>query len=366
MKIPLSSPLVEEDDIKAVADVLRTPQLSLGPKLVEFEKLFSEYVGREHSIAVNSGTSGLHLCMRALDIKDGDEVITTPFSFIASANCILFERAKPVFVDIDEKTLNIDVGKIEAAITEKTKAILPVHVFGLPCDMPGIRDIAKKHGLKVVEDSCEALGAEFNGQKAGTFGDASVFAFYPNKQLTVGEGGMVVTDSEEIADTCRSLRNQGRSKNGGWLDHEQLGYNYRLDEMSCALGVSQIKKASRYLETRSKVASWYNDFLKDVENVIIPEETVGSAKRSWFVYVVLLENANRDEVLKKMNEKGVECKPYFQPIHLQPLYAKKYGFSQGDFPVCEKISGEALALPFYTQMEIEKVEKVCETLKECM
>jgi len=365
-KIHLSRPYIGQEEIDAVTEVLKSGRLSLGPKLSEFEKKFAEYIGTKYAVAVSSGTSALHLCMLALGLKDKNEVITTPFSFIASANCILFEGAKPVFVDIEEDTLNINTEKIESAITPKTKAILPVHVFGQPCNMDAIMQIAEKHNLIVLEDACEAVGAAYKGKNIGTFGKVSVFSFYPNKQMTTGEGGMIVTDDKEIYEMCKSLRNQGRSDDMQWLNHHKLGYNYRLDEMSCALGVEQLKKIDEILEKRAEVANEYARQLKDIEGVTAPQISE-NVKMSWFVYVVkLAEDVDRDAVMKKMNERGIECKAYFPEIHLQPFYKEKFQFKEGDFPVCEKISKKTLALPFYTDLSKKDIERVCETLKECI
>ncbi|CEG12901.1 conserved hypothetical protein [groundwater metagenome] len=373
MNIPLSSPYIGKEEIKAVTDVLKTPNLSMGPKIDEFEKKISEYIGTKYAVGVNSGTSGLHILIRALGIKDNDEVITTPFSFIASSNCMLYERAKPVFVDIDEKTLNIDPGLINEAITKKTKAILLVHAFGQPCDMKQIMEIAEDHNLKVIEDACEAIGSEYLGKKVGTFGDAAVFAFYPNKQITTGEGGMIVSNDEKIYKLARSLRNQGRSENMGWLDHKILGYNYRLDEMSAALGVVQLKKIEKIIEMRNNVAQEYNKRLKDVEGVEIPCVDEKTTKMSWFVYVIHINKKNiqrenrkiRDKIVHEITNKGIGSKPYFTPIHLQPFY-REMGFREGDFPITELAGNTGLALPFFTDMKIEQIEYVCDNLKDLM
>lgn len=364
--IPLAQPDIGEEDIRLVNEVLRSGWLSMGPKVGEFEERFADYTGTKHAIAVNSGTSGLHLCVRALGIKKGDEVITTPFSFVASSNCILFEGGKPVFVDIDPDTLNIDARRIEDAITKDTKAILPVHVFGQPCEMDAIMEIAEEHNLSVIEDACEAIGAEYNGRKAGTFGDASVFAFYPNKQMTTGEGAMIVTDDDELANLCRSMRNQGRSEDEEWLNHVRLGYNYRLDEMSCALGIGQLGRIDELLDKREKVADEYTRQLSGVDELttqyIIPE-----AKISWFVYVVRVsENINRNKVMEYLKEHGVSCRPYFTPIHLQPFYREMFGYKEGDFPICEKVCDSTIALPFYGNMDKETIGNVCSTLEDAL
>lgn len=360
--IPLAKPYITEDDKQAVLEVLNTPYLSLGPKLPEFEKIMAEYAGRKYAVAVNSGTSALHLAIKALGIGPGDEVITTPFSFIASANCILYEGAKPVFVDVEEDTLNINPEKIEEAITPDTKAILPVDVFGHPCRWEEILAIAEQHDLKVIEDSCEALGSEYKGRRCGSFGDASAFAFYPNKQITTGEGGVILTDQEEIHKLCWSLRNQGRGESDAWLLHERLGYNYRVDEMSCALGISQMRKIEEILRMREAVAEYYDTLLGEIEGVRIPHTAPYATRVSWFVYVVRV--GNRDKVMRSLEEKEIQCRPYFAPpIHLQPFYRERFGYKEGDFPVAERASEEALAIPFFTALSKKEMEEVAQALK---
>ena len=368
MKIPLSKPWITEDDIKAVESVLRTPQLSLGPRLVEFEEMLANVSGRKYAVTVNSGTSALHLIIKSLGIKEGDEVITTPFSFIASSNCILFEKARPVFVDIREDIYNINYDLIEEKITEKTKAILAVDVFGQPADWDEITEIAKKHNLHLIEDSAESIGSEYKGKKAGSFGDAGVFAFYPNKQITTGEGGVVVTDNEEIAILSKSMRNQGRGEGDTWLQHTRLGYNYRISDINCALGISQLKRLNTIIELRSKVAELYSEKLKDIDEVVVPFVSPAVTRMSWFVYVIHLSDRftkeNRDSVIEEMRRKGVETRGYFSPIHLQPFYRKVFGYKEGDFPMTEFISERTIALPFYTIMKEKEVDYVVNTLKE--
>jgi perosamine synthetase len=335
MNVPLSGPDITNNEINAVLSVLRTSYLSLGPKLPEFEKKFADFIGVKYAVALNSGTSALHLCVKALGIKDNDEVITTPFSFVASTNCFLFERAKPVFVDIRPDTLNIDEDKIEAKITKKTKAILPVHVFGYPADMKKIRVIAKKHGLFVIEDACEAIGAEINDKKIGTFSDCAVFAFYPNKQMTTGEGGMLVTNNKKIADMATSLRNQGRDSMA-WLVHNRMGYNYRLSDINCALGIAQIERIEKLLKKREAVAKKYDKALAAIPEIILPPKDEGKIKRSWFVYVIQLKEEfsarQRDKLISLLRKDGVGCNVYFPAIHLQP-YIQEMGFKRGDFPI---------------------------------
>lgn len=366
--IPLSSPDITHKEVEVITQVLSTPYLSIGPKIKEFEKMVADYIGVKYAVAVNSGTSGLHLCVRSLDIKDGDEVITAPFSFIASANCMLFERAKPVFVDIDENTLCIDADKIEGAITKKTKAILPVHIFGQTCQMDKIMEIAKKHNLAVIEDACEAIGGEYQGKKSGSFGDAGVFAFYPNKQITTAEGGMIVTNNEKIAKLCQSMRNQGRDEGDAWLSHSRLGYNYRMTELSAALGVVQMGRIEEMLRKRQKVAEIYNQKLGGIEAIKIPY--VGSeVKMSWFIYVIRLNNKkfsrqDRDNIIEKLKEKGIGCRDYFPPIHLEPFYTGMFGYKKGDFPVTEKVSDSTIALPFYNNLAEEEIDYICQNLKK--
>jgi len=364
MRISLSGPDITEREIELVNRVLRSPYLSIGPMVERFEAAMADYVGTKHAAAVSSGTAGLHLCIKAGGIGEGDEVITTPFSFISSANCILFERGTPVFVDIDPTTLNMDVGRIEERITPRTKAILPVHIFGQPCEMDKTMAIAAKHNLFVIEDACEALGAEYKGKKVGTFGHAAVFAFYPNKQMTTGEGGVVVTDDHQWADLFRSLRNQGRGKDGGWLSHERLGYNYRLDEMSSALGVAQLERIEELLAKRAKVAEMYNRRLSGMGGVEIPYISP-QVKMSWFLYVIRLwPEVDRERVMAGLEEKGVPSRPYFPPIHLQPFYKERFGFQEGDFPIAERVARTTLALPFHCRLDEDGVDYVCQALRE--
>lgn len=365
-KIPLSSPDITEKERKAVLDVLNTPKLSLGPKLTEFEEKFAKYIGVKYAIAVNSGTSGLHLCIRALGINEGDEVITTPFSFIASSNCILFERAKPVFVDIREDTLNIDEEKIEKAITKKTKAILPVHVFGYPANIEKIMKIAKKHNLAVIEDACEAIGAKINGKRVGSFGDCSVFAFYPNKQMTTGEGGMICTNNKKIADLAKSMRNQGRGSSK-WLSHDILGYNYRLSDINCALGIAQLSRIENILKKRENVAKIYTKNIIKNESMILPPENMEKYKRSWFVYVIRFSNnipaKKRDELIEILTKKGIGCGEYFPPIHLEPFY-QKMGFKKNQFPITEEIAKRTIALPFYNNLTEENIKYIANLINK--
>lgn len=370
MNIPLSSPDITQKEINAVTRVLHTPYLSLGPKLCEFEEKFAKYIGNKYAIAVNSGTSGLHLSVKSLDIKDGDEVITTPFSFVSSANCILFERAKPVFVDIKPDTLNINEDLIEVNITKRTKAILPVHVFGYPCNMEKIVSIARKHKLSVIEDACEAIGTELNGQKVGTFGDVGIFGFYPNKQMTTGEGGMIVTNDKKIADICRSMRNQGRDDSSKWLMHDRLGYNYRLSEINCVLGIAQLERIDELLKKRERVASKYNKELTDIDDIILPIKDAVDVKRSWFVYPVLLRPgfsaSKRNNLIGRLRDLGIGSSIYFPSIHLQPFYRKTFGFKKGTFPVTESVSDRAFVLPFYGNLSVKAIKYTAKELKNIL
>jgi perosamine synthetase len=366
MSIPLARPDISQADIDAVVGVLRTPHLSLGPKLREFEEAFCDYTGAHFATAVNSGTSALHLAVKALGIGPGHEVVTSPFSFVASANCMLFEGAKPVFVDIDPLTFNLDVDAIEDRITEATRAILPVHVFGRPADMDTIGTIADKHQLHVIEDACEALGSRWKGRQVGRFGKAGVFAFYPNKQITTGEGGMLVTDDPEIDRLSKSLRNQGRDDGSPWLQHERLGYNYRICDINCALGVSQLARIDSFIAKRRKVADFYRLHLEDIEDIRLPLYQMPDGEISWFVYVIQLRYAarlNRDELMDFLRSKGVACSNYFAPIHLQP-YFRRLGYRPGDFPLAERIGSSTIALPFFNQLEEESIRYVARKLRE--
>ena len=367
MKIPLSAPDVQEEEIESVAAVLRSAHLSLGPKLEEFEHAIAAYVGAGNAIGVSSGTAGLHLCVRALGIGAGDEVIVPSFAFIAVANVVRYENAIPVFVDIEPETLNVDPSRIEAAITPRTKAILVVHTFGCPAELSKIADIARRHNLYVIEDACEALGAEYENQKVGNQCDAGVFAFYPNKQITTGEGGVVVTANPRTASVVRVLRNQGRVSSEDWLQHSELGYNYRLSEMNCALGISQLKRIEAILSRREEIARKYNDKLTENENLRLPPLAVPLRRISWFVYVVRLSGSwsqvHRDWIVKEMNRRGIACGRYFAPIHLQPAY-QFASVRRTDLSVTEYQASRSLALPFFNRLQDEQIEEVCENLRE--
>jgi perosamine synthetase len=374
MQVPLSSPDIVEKDIEAVVAVMKTRFLSIGPKIQEFEKRMCDYIGVKHTVAVNSGTSALHLIIRGLGIEEGDKVLTTPFSFIASSNSILFEKAEPLFVDIDEETLNLDPDKVEETLKslraeelKKVKAMLVVDAFGQPADWDRFEEIAQKYNMMLIEDSAEALGSEYKGRKCGTFGEAGVFAFYPNKQITTGEGGVLVTDDEELAIAARSMRSQGRGISGEWLDHDRLGYNYRMDELAAALGCSQMERIEEILEKRAKVAEMYNQKLAKIKEVQIPYIAPDTSKMSWFVYVIrLARGIDRDNVMKYLNQEGVQCKPYFTPIHLQPFYVDMFGFKKGDYPITEDVSSRTIALPFFTNLTEEQIEYVGGKVQEAI
>jgi perosamine synthetase len=382
--VPMSSPDLSQAERDAVLAVLNTPNLSIGPQVQAFEQFVAERVGVQHAVAVNSGTSGLHLCVRALGIEDGDRVITTPFSFVASANILLYERAVPVFVDVDPETGNIDTDlAAEAAAglmkggraaerwlprrgvpeAGRLKALLPVDVFGQPADFDALTPTAQEHGLAILEDSCEALGAEYKGLPAGRLGDVGVFGFYPNKQITTGEGGLVVTDRGDVADMVRALRNQGRAPGDTWLEHTYLGYNYRLDEMSAALGLAQMRRFDELLANRQRVAEWYAEGLARLPQVEMLPIASTTTRVSWFVYVVrLAAGLDRAVVIHALDEQGIPARPYFAPIHLQKYFVDQFGYQPGDFPVTEDLGRRSLALPFSGVMTREQVDLVCKRL----
>jgi perosamine synthetase len=358
--INLSSQDITQAEIDAVVEVMRSDRLSIGPTLDAFEDAIAKRVGRKFGIGVNSGTSGLHLCVKSLDIGPGDEVITTPFSFVATTNCLLFVDAKPVFVDIDPGSYNMDPAAIEAAITPRTKAILPVEVFGNTAHFNTYEQIAKARDLFLIEDSCEALGGSLNGRPAGNFGNCGVFAFYPNKQITTGEGGMIVTDSEEIRDMCVSLRNQGRATEA-WLSHARLGYNYRMSEVTAAIGLVQTQRLDEILDLRRQAAEMYNHALGDIEEIHLPPMTEPETA-SWFVYVVRLADrftqADRDAIIASLRGQGIGCSNYFVPIHTQPYVTEKLGVKEGDFPLTEHLAARTIALPFFARITEEQIGRI--------
>jgi perosamine synthetase len=361
-QIPLARPYLDGREEELVTEVLRSGSLALGPVYRRFEEAFAEVAGTRYAVACSSGTSGLHACLQRLGVGPGDEVVTSSFSFVASANVILFQRATPVFADIDERTLNLDPGALEAAITPRTKAILPVHIFGYPCDIEAITRIAARHGLPVVEDACEALGATVGGRPVGTFGNPAVYGFYPNKQITTGEGGMITTDDPDVERELRSIVNQGRSDNGDWLVHQRLGFNFRMDEMSAAVGLAQLEKLDFLLAERSRVAARYRDRLSGVPGLELPYE--GPEPRSWFIFYVRLDDSiDRHAVIDGMAARGIATRPYLPAIHLQPEY-RKLGTREGMLPVTERVSRSTLALPFFVQLEDEDIDHVCTSLRE--
>lgn len=363
-KYPIAKPYITKQEEKYVLEVLRSGNLSLGPKYKEFEEKFAKKIGTKYACAVSSGTAGLHLTMIAAGIGPGDEVITSPFSFAASANCILYEGAKPVFIDIDSITYNMHPAKIEAKITKQTKAILVVHIFGQPADMTPILKIAKKYKLKIIEDACESICATYKGKKVGTFGESAVFAFYPNKQMTTAEGGMIVTNNKRIYNLCCSLRNQGRAENMQWLDHKRLGYNYRMDEMSAALGLAQLEKLDFVIQERRKIANLYNKYLAKYSDLIQVPRIAENNTHTWFVYVIKIKNkkVNRDKVIEKLKKQEINTKPYLPSIHLFSFYKKKFGYKRGDFPISEDVSKNSLALPFYIGLKEDDIKYITNKL----
>ncbi|RJQ44274.1 MAG: DegT/DnrJ/EryC1/StrS family aminotransferase [Anaerolineaceae bacterium] len=386
--VPMSSPEINDEDRQAVQEVLNTTYLSMGPKIDQFEQAIRERTGSRYAIGVSSGTTGLHLCVRAAGIEQGDIVVTTPFSFISSTNVILFEKAIPVFVDIDPVSGNINTAQVQQAVYDlkqggksaakwlprkgceayrSVKAVLSVDVFGQPADYDELTKICNQNNLTLIEDSCEALGATYKGKQAGTFGKYGVFAFYPNKQITTGEGGVIVTDDDEAAAYMQALRNQGRAPGDAWLQHTYLGYNYRLDEMSAALGFSQMKRLDHMLESRERVAGWYQDYLQEFPQIETPQILPTTTRMSWFVYVVRVNaSINRDEFARRLIDAGIAVRPYFLPIHLQPYLVRQFGYQQGDFPITEDLGNRGLALPFSSVMTEEEVRLVCEGIRKSL
>jgi perosamine synthetase len=345
--------------------VLRSGQLSLGPRLGEFEQAFASRIGASFASAVSSGTAGLHLALRAVGVGDGDEVVTSPFSFVASANAAIYERARPVFADIDPVTLNLDPDAAAAAISSRTRALLPVHIFGYPAAMSAFEDIAARHDLGLVEDACEALGARHaDGRAVGARGNPAVFAFYANKQLTTGEGGIVTLEDAAAKERIDSERNQGRAPDMGWLDHDRLGFNYRLSDIACALGLAQLDRLEGMLAARARVAEMYRELLAEVEGLQLPCPDHGGAVRGWFVFVVQLPRGmDRDGAVKKLGAMGIQSKPYLPAIHLMSFYRERFGHRPGEFPVCEDIAARSLALPFFPGMSEGQVERVATSLR---
>jgi perosamine synthetase len=365
--IPLSAPWTGEREEELVLEALRSGRLSLGPTLERFEQELAQRIGARYVAAVSSGTAGLHLAVRLAGFGPGDEVLTTPLSFVASANSILYEGATPVFVDVDPTTFNLDLGAAEAAITERTKGILVVDIFGYPAELDELTSIAERHGFTLVEDACEALGAEYKGHRLGSLAHPAVFAFYPNKQITTGEGGAVAVASEEDWRLLKSLSNQGRTDTGEWLTHGHFGFNYRLDELSAALGLAQLEKLHEILERRREVAARYGELLADVDAVELPAADDEDHVRSWFVYVVqVAEGIDRDAVMARLAEEGVASKPYLPCIHLQPYWRARFGTREGTFPVAESTSRRSLALPFHTRLTSGEQERVADALRRAV
>jgi perosamine synthetase len=354
--IPLAKPVLGPPEEAAVLEVLRSGQLSLGPRVVEFERRFAQRLGVAHASAVSSGTTGLHLALRAVGVSDGDEVVTSPFSFVASANVMAYERARPVFADIDPVTLNLDPQAAAAAVTERTRALLPVHIFGYPADLPAF----ERMGLPIVEDACEALGAvHADGTAVGGRGHPAVFGFYANKQLTTGEGGLLTTGDAAVKERVDAERNQGRAPNMDWLDHDRLGFNYRLSDIACAVGLAQLDRLDWMLEARAGAAAWYREALAGIEGLDLPCEDRGGDRRGWFVFVVQVpRERDRDEVIRALRDRGVQSKPYLPAIHLMSYYRETYGHREGEFPVCEDVAARSIALPFFPEITQSQVEQV--------
>ena len=363
--IPLALPLLGEAEERAVAAVLRSGRLSLGPRAQEFERAFAARVGAKLASAVSSGTAGLHLALRAAGVREGDEVLTSPFSFVASANAVLYERARPVFADIDPTTLNLDPRAAEAALTPRTAALLPVHIFGYPADMDAFERLADANGLAIVEDACEALGAEHaDGRPVGGRGHPAVFGFYANKQLTTGEGGMVAFDDPALKSRIDSERNQGRAPDMDWLDHDRLGFNYRLSDIACAIGLAQLARLDEMLAARRRLAQRYREALESIDELVLPCPDRDGEQRGWFVFVVQLPpRCEREEVIRALAAEGIQTKPYLPAIHLLTFYRERFGHRRGEFPICEHVAARSLALPFFPQMSEAQVARVAEALR---
>jgi perosamine synthetase len=384
-KIPMSCPDLTDLERQAVLDVFSTNYLSMGSRILAFEEAFRKYTGLKHAIGVSSGTSGLHLCVRASGISTGDLVLTTPFSFVASTNVILYEQAVPIYVDVQADTGNIDPGLAQQAAQDLAeggsraerwmprkgwkdgaafKALLPADIFGQPCDLDGMRAIATAHRVALIEDACEALGSEYRGARVGTQGDMAVYAFYPNKQITTGEGGMIVTNDDQAAAMMQAMRNQGRAPGDTWLQHTYLGYNYRLNEFNAALGTVQMSRLEELLANREQVAAWYDRHLAGISGVSRPRILPETTRMSWFVFIIWLEDEKtRDRVARELENRGIPVRPYFTPIHLQPYMVERFGYQKGDFPNTENLGERGLALPFSGKMTEEMVAEVCNHLR---
>jgi perosamine synthetase len=366
-QISLSSPWLDAREEELVVEVLRSGRLSLGPTIDSFEEAFAELVGAPYAAAVSSGTAGLHLLCITAGVQPGDEVITSPYSFVASANCAIYEGATPVFADVDERTLNLDPERVEAAVTERTKAVVAVDIYGYPCELEPLRSICERHDLVLIEDACEALGARYRAELIGSHGPPAVFAFYPNKQLTTGEGGMITTHSEEEWRLLRSLRNQGRADSGGWLDHARLGFNYRLDDVRAAIGLAQLDKLDDILGRRAAVAARYAALLADVPDLVLPCPDDAEHIRSWFVYVVAIPaGTDRESVIAVLESRGIQTARYLPCIHLQSYMRERYGFGEGLCPVAEAMSDRTLALPFHTGLDEDDQVYVAAALRDAL
>lgn len=359
--IPLARPVIGDRERELVDAVLRSRQLSLGPTVTAFERAWADRIGTRHAVACSSGTAGLHCCLHSLGIGPGDEVITSSFSFVASANVILYTGATPVFAEVDPHTFNMDPAAVEAAITPRTKAILIVDIFGYPADIPTLVDIAHRHGLAVVEDACQSIDGDFNGKKLGTFGHPAVYGFYANKQMTTAEGGVILTDSDALYMELKSLTNQGRSDDGAWLVHSRLGFNYRLSDVHAAIGIAQLERLDWMQDARARIAGLYQERMADIDGVTAMYE--GSQRRSWFVYAPRLDaDLDRDRIIGRLEAEEIAAKPYLPCIHLQPYYREAHGHRPGELPVTEEISGSTIALPFFCEMTDEQVERVCDAV----
>jgi perosamine synthetase len=366
--IPLARPVIGAAEEQAVLEVLRSGQLSLGPRLGEFERAFAARVGAPLASAVSSGTAALHLALRAVGVGEGDEVVTSPFSFVASANAPLYERARPVFADIDPVTLNLDPDAAAAAVGERTRALLPVHIFGYPAAMSAFEQLAQRHDLAIVEDACEALGAvHADGPAVGARGHPAAFGFYANKQLTTGEGGMVTLADPALKERIDSERNQGRAPDMGWLDHDRLGFNYRLSDIACALGSAQLARLDEMLAARARAADLYREALAGIEGLELPCPDSGGDRRGWFVFVVQVpRGVDRDETVRALAAVGVQSKPYLPAIHLMSFYRERFGHREGEFPVCEDVAARSLALPFFPEITEGQIARVAEELRSVL